>query len=146
MQESMHFEGKDSNDKTFQTRAAGRYQICLDNTMSRWTAKVVSLDVDGQSPHSEWTEVPDAASSSAAAEEVVTKDDLAPVETTITRITRTLDTIADMQHTYRWREVSNRLAADKTASSVLWYSLLVCLVAVVATVAQVFVLKYWFRR
>jgi hypothetical protein len=142
--EGMHFEGKDTNDKTFRSTTAGRYQICLDNTMSRYTPKWVMLDVDGPSDHAEWTTLTGQAAEPP--KDAVTKDDLSPVEKTVERIERNLRNIADLQHTYRWREEVNRDTAESTNSRVLWYSLFICGVAIIMTLAQIFVLKRWFKR
>lgn len=145
MTESMHFEGKDTNDKTFRTGAAGTYQICLDNSMSRYTPKWVMVEADGPSDHAEWTTLTGEIAVEQE-KDAVTKDDLSPVERTLERIERNLRNIADMQHTYRWREEANRNTAESTHSRVLWYSLLVCGVAIIMTIGQLLVLKRWFRR
>jgi len=146
--EMMHFEGKDTNDKSFRTGVFGTYQICLDNTMSRYTPKWVQLDVNGPSSHAEWTTLSNkqAAPASKPEKDLVTKDDLSPVESTLKRIDSNLQNIADLQHTYRWREETNRNTAESTNQRVLWYSLLVCAVAVITTIGQLLVLKRWFRR
>lgn len=145
----MHFEGKDGNEKPFHTNSAGTYQICLDNTMSKFTAKVVSLEVDGSCSHAAWTTLDGTTAPAAqqkAPDDLVTKDDLTPVERSVERIERTLKNIADLQHSYRWHEIRSRSTAESTCERVLWYSLLVIAMAVVMTVGQVFILKYWFRR
>ena len=145
MTESMHFEGKDTNDKTFRTGAAGTNQICQDNSMSRYTPKWEMVEADGPSDHAEWTTLTGEIAVEQE-KDAVTKDDLSPVERTLERIERNLRNIADMQHTYRWREEANRNTAESTHSRVLWYSLLVCGVAIIMTIGQLLVLKRWFRR
>jgi len=142
--EQMHFEGKDINDKSFRTGVEGTYQVCLDNTMSRYTPKWVQLDVRGPSSHAEWTSTPGQKDNSQ--KDLITKDDLSPVEKSIHRIDNVLFDITDLQHTYRWREERNRDTAESTNGRVLWYSLLVCGVAIIMTIGQLVVLKRWFRR
>ena len=149
--EAMHYEGKEVNDKSFRTGAPGTYRVCLDNTMSRFTPKWVQLHVDGPSSHAEWTTLQGGVASAQAAgtngaESAVTKDDLSPVERTVERIEQALSSIADLQHTYRWHEVANRQTAEITYTRVVWYSILVCVVAGVMTLGQFYVLTRWFRR
>jgi len=145
MTEMMHFEGKDTNDKSFRTNALGIYQICLDNTMSRYTPKWVQLDVDGRGTRPDWTTKAEQEAGTNE-KDLITKDDLSPVENTLKRIDSNLQNIADLQHTYRWREETNRNTAESTNQRVLWYSLLVCAVAIIMTIGQLVVLKRWFRR
>jgi len=143
--EQMHFEGRDVNDKSFRANAAGTYQFCLDNTMSRYTPKWVQLEINGPCPHAEWTRLPGQNPTETQPKDLVTKDDLSPVESTLQRIDTNLNEIADLQHTYRWREETNRKTAESTNQRVLWYSLLVCGVAIIMTIGQLVVLKRWFR-
>ena len=144
--EQMHFEGKDTNEKNFRSGIQGAYQFCLDNTMSRYTPKWVQVEVNGASPHADWTTLPGQSVEELNSKDLVTKDDLSPVESTLKRIDRNLAEIADLQHTYRWREETNRRTAESTNQRVFWYSMLVCAVAIIVTVGQLVILKRWFRR
>ena len=75
---------------------SGRYSLCFDNSMSRWTAKVVSLFI----PHGSAS----AASASTAASSATKLQDLGPMVDSIIKIADNLDLIEQHQHHTRVRE------------------------------------------
>lgn len=82
---------------SFSASQSGRYTICFDNTMSRWTAKVVSFFV-----------LNDAASAADPKEAVAKLQDLGPTVDSVIKIADELDAIENIQHHMRVREQSHR--------------------------------------
>lgn len=132
--QTLHFEGRERGEFSWTADAEGEHRVCFDNTMSRFTAKVVAFAVAGSSE----------AGAHAGYDEVLTQEDITPVEKTVQRLDSTLMELLQMQRTYRKREQQNRATAESTNTRVLWYSVLVCAVTVVMTLLQVFTLKHWF--
>lgn len=80
----------------FSASQSGRYTICFDNSMSRWTAKVVSFFV-----------LNDAAAPDPK-EAVAKLQDLGPTVDSVIKIADELDAIETIQHHMRVREQSHR--------------------------------------
>lgn len=79
----------------FQAQHTGKYSICFDNTMSRWTAKVVSFFV-----------LNDA---SVDPKDALAKlQDLGQTVDSVIKIADELDAIETIQHHMRVREQSHR--------------------------------------
>lgn len=88
----------------FNAAVNGPYKICFDNTMSRWTAKVVSFFV-----------LNDAVKNSH--EEIAKLEHLGPVVDSVIKIADELDSIEQIQHHTRIREQSHRDGESFTISS-----------------------------
>jgi hypothetical protein len=80
---------------TFVASHTGKYSICFDNTMSRWTAKVVSFFV-----------LNDAVADPK--DNVAKLQDLGPTVDSVIKIADELDAIETIQHHMRVREQSHR--------------------------------------
>ena len=80
----------------FSAAQTGKYTVCFDNTMSRWTAKVVSFFV-----------LNDAAAPDPK-EAVAKLQDLGPTVDSVIKIADELDAIENIQHHMRVREQSHR--------------------------------------
>lgn len=81
---------------TFTAAHTGKYSVCFDNTMSRWTAKVVSFFVlnDAAGPDPKDT--------------VAKLQDLGPTVDSVIKIADELDAIENLQHHMRVREQAHR--------------------------------------
>lgn len=132
----LYFE--DNMTGVFEGKAdlVGEYRLCLDNTMSRWTAKVVQFSI----------ELPTDPISPGLPTDEVTTDDLSPLGAAVKEIDHHLKNLDTYQKRYRTRETVNRRTAESTNQRVLWYSLLVCLVTVVMTVLNVTFIKLLFKN
>jgi hypothetical protein len=80
---------------SFSALHTGKYSICFDNTMSRWTAKVISFFV-----------LNDAAKDPK--DSIAKLTDLGPVVDSVIKIADELDSIETLQHHMRVREQSHR--------------------------------------
>lgn len=89
----------------------GVHTICFDNTMSRWTPKVVSFRL--------------SSSGTQKTKDFAHLEHLGPMVDSVIKISEELDQIEKLQHTMRVREQSHRdsrlllsfLAADPSSSS-----------------------------
>jgi len=138
-------EAKDEFDgmNMFTADQAGVYSICFDNRMSRYTAKVVSIEItvgDEESlrvePHAESPEQANLAR----------KGDLDPIEWALSRINSGMMTVEKEQEHYRVREQSHRDLAETTASRVQSFAVGECLVLCVLSAAQIFFVRRWFSK
>lgn len=139
--EKLYFEDRDNGNFPFGAESDGLYTLCLDNQMSKFTAKVVTFSIQGSID-----DRADSALSEFASSDALTEEDLEPIKETTKRIDSTLVELTSMQNNYRRRERVNRATAESTNSRVFWYSLLVSTVTVVVTVVQVFTLQRWFPK
>ena len=124
---------------SFTASMTGRYSLCFDNSMSRWTAKVVSLFI----PHGGASA---AASASAAAASATKLQDLGPMVDSIIKIADTLDAIEQHQHHQRVREQQWRDQGDVTDDRVQWLSLVESVLLIGVTAAQLQYIRAWFRE
>jgi len=118
---------------------SGIHKICFDNTMSRWTAKVVTFfilhDKNPAIKHTiENEHVKDAAK----------LEHLGPVVDSVIKIADTLDDIETLQHQMRVREQSHRDSTETTNSRVQYLAILEGIAVVVLTLAQVTMIRSWF--
>lgn len=94
---------------SFAAGHTGKYTICFDNTMSRWTAKVVSFFV-----------LNDAATDPK--ESIAKLQDLGPTVDSVIKIADELDAIETIQHHMRVREQSHRDGQITTLSRNVYYT------------------------
>ena len=116
----------------------GRYSLCFDNSMSRWTAKVVSLFI----PHSSSS----ASSPSSAVASATKLQDLGPMVDSIIKIADTLDAIEQHQHHTRVREQQWRDEGDAASDWVQWLSLLESVLLIGVTAAELQYIRTWFKE
>ena len=116
----------------------GRYSLCFDNSMSRWTAKVISLFI----PHGGAS----AGASPSAAASATKLQDLGPMVDSIIKIADTLDAIEAQQHTQRVKEQQWRDEVDVTDDRVQWLSLVESVLLIGVTAAQLQYIRHWFKE
>ena len=118
-------------------KETGEYGICLDNTFSKLSSKLVFLSIVTQDLAKKReldSEVPRNATDHSAA--VIEK---------LNNIDQRLSKIVSLQHYFQAREARHRLTLESNNSRVFWWSLLECVVMVAAWLAQVVVIRSLFR-
>jgi len=115
----------------FVASTTGRHEICFDNTMSRWTSKVVSFYVDTTQHRSE---------------EVAKLEHLGPVVDSVIKIADELDNIEKLQHYMRVREQSHRDASESTNARVQWLALLEWVLLIGMSFFQLRYIRNWFSE
>jgi len=126
-------EGKISISASY----GGRYSICFDNSMSRWTPKVVSMFI----PHGLGASVDREALNDDAAK----LTDLGPMVDSIIAIADQLDAIEQHQHHARVRERTHRENAEVTNDRVQMWSVIESFVLIGITGWQLYYIRQWFK-
>src|SRR5690349_14711241 len=113
----------------FTATVAGTHQICFDNTMSRWTAKVVTFKVTGGSGAA-------SAGSGAKKDDLVKFEHLTPMVDSVIKVSEELVLIEGLQRHMRVREQQHRDSAEATNSRVQWMSIVESILLVSISVLQ----------
>jgi len=108
----------------------GVYQICFDNTMSRFTAKVVSFRIN----------------SGGKKEELVKFEHLTPMVDSVIKISEELNKIEHLQHHLRVREQSHRDASESTNARVQWMAIVESALLVSMSIFQLNYIRRWFAE
>jgi len=125
----LQFEG---SQYSFTASVPGLYEICWNNEMSRWTAKVVQFDVTvGDEPDDE--------------ADFITHSSLNPMEDSIARLEHMLDNIQRDQFYLRVREQRHRDTAESTNGRVLYYSIFESFILISISLGQVYYLRKVFE-
>ena len=142
------------NEKHFSTEAPGKFsheassdgqfKICFDNTMSRWTAKVVDFDIFVGDIHEFRTnkESPDKLKMS----EMLLSEDLKALETEADRITGQLDKTVRSQKFLLNREKRHRELSDNNNSRALSMAFLEAGILMGISVIQVWLVRRMFQN
>eukprot|EP00455_Lapot_gusevi_P006734 TRINITY_DN1288_c0_g1_i1.p1 TRINITY_DN1288_c0_g1~~TRINITY_DN1288_c0_g1_i1.p1 ORF type:complete len:204 (+),score=75.82 TRINITY_DN1288_c0_g1_i1:150-761(+) len=121
--------------------STGIHSICFDNTMSRWTAKVVSFFVH---------DIPNCPSQlpspNHSNEDVAKLEHLGPVVDSVVRLSDELDAIERMQRHMRVREHVHRDTAESTNSRVAWLSIIESLILISISAFQLIYIRKWFSE
>jgi len=125
---------------TFVASSTGTYSICFDNSMSRWTAKVVSFFVMNPTTAGESNR-----QQQLDADQQAKLADLGPMVDAIIKIADSLDVIEQQQHHNRIREQNHRDITESTNSKVQWYSFIESILLIGLTVAQLQYIRNWFK-
>jgi len=121
----------DAGTVKFVSAIAGVHKICFDNTMSRWTAKVVSFIIK---PKEDATTKPKLA----------TTEHLGTLVDSVIKVADQLSNIEQLQHVHRVIAQSERDRAEKRNSRVMWLSILESFILVSISVFQLRYIKQWF--
>ena len=134
---------------TFRAEQAGVYTVCLDNRMARWTAKVVTLDLDVRDPNDvmaraerEAREARDAAL--LAGTEVDAKVAFTLMRASAGRIHSKLQQSEGAQLFHFHREQRHRATVDSTDLRVHWWSVGETAVVVLSALLQLAVVVFGF--
>ncbi|GAM21403.1 hypothetical protein SAMD00019534_045780 [Acytostelium subglobosum LB1] len=125
----LHFESSMKGKMSFTASNSGAYKICFNNEMSRFTAKVITFT---------WTY--DNADTA-----FVKGETLNPMDQSIQKIERTLQSIVFEQKKMRYREQTNRDTSESTNERVVRWTIIQLLVLVSMGVAQIWFLRRWFN-
>ena len=129
----MFFEGKGSSEIKFLVEKPGDYQVCFNNEMARWTAKVVAFRMN-LSKHA----------AAAGDKEPVTPADMDPLEGKLQSLEWTLDKVMEEQEKFKAREAAHSDALYSTKSRITYYSLFESTVLLLLSLLQVYFVKKWF--
>ncbi|EGG14955.1 emp24/gp25L/p24 family protein [Cavenderia fasciculata] len=124
----LHFDTTMKGRQTFTAAESGAYKLCFNNEMSRFTPKVVTFT---------WT-LEDSD------KDFVKSDTLNPMEQSIHKIERTLQSISVEQKKLRYREQTNRDTSENTNGRVIWYSIIQVFVLISMGIGQIWYLRRWF--
>ena len=128
---------------TLTAAMTGRYSICFDNSMSRWTAKVVSMFIPhGSSSSSSLSSNSAAASAASSATKL---QDLGPMVDSIIKIADALDAIEQQQHHTRVKQQAWRDEGEAADDWVQWLSLLESVLLIGVTAAELQYIRAWFK-
>jgi len=119
----------ESGTQSFTATRQGPYEICFSNEMARWTSKIVSFEV---------------FAGEQAADGVLTKDTLDPIQNYLKGVATSLDKVQQDQRYLRIREQKHRDTADSTNSRILYYSIAESVVLLCLSLGQVFYLRRFF--
>jgi hypothetical protein len=130
--EIVHQVHKESEGKfTFTAVETGDYKLCFSNAMSTLTPKVVTFTVHvGDLLDPQLTKI----------------DQTDPIVRSILRLTEGLAEIQNEQKYLRMREHNHRDLAEETNDKIFYWSIVEILVLIVTSVAQVFILKRFFKE
>lgn len=109
----------------------GEFQFCFDNTMSRWTSKVIAFQVRSQ-----------RANKSVAAK----LQDLGPMVDSIIKMGDDLDAIEKTQLSSRAREKNNFRVLNKISSRLQWLVFFSTAVLVGVSVFSLLHIQKWFNE
>ena len=136
---------------SFRADAGGVYAVCVDNRMARWTAKVLTLDIDVRDPNDviakaerEAKEARDKAILSGG--EVDPKVAFTLMRASANRIHHKMQSIESAQQHHYHREQRHRETIDSTEKRLHLWSLAESLAVVIGAALQVVIVTvYWFR-
>lgn len=121
----------------FVAHQAGFYSFCFNNQMSRWTAKVVDLEINVEEEKEGIIE--------PLAEDLPGKPSpVGGMEKRTVFLDRMFDKVIKEQLYHRRREEANRNTADSSNSRVMWFTLLETAVLLGASALQLYVVRTWF--
>eukprot|EP00472_Partenskyella_glossopodia_P010928 CAMPEP_0197537030 /NCGR_PEP_ID=MMETSP1318-20131121/55613_1 /TAXON_ID=552666 /ORGANISM="Partenskyella glossopodia, Strain RCC365" /LENGTH=186 /DNA_ID=CAMNT_0043095087 /DNA_START=249 /DNA_END=809 /DNA_ORIENTATION=- len=114
---------------SFQALASGEHKICFDNTMSRWTAKVVSMLIP--TPHQR------------GHENIAKLEHLGPVVDSIIKIADNLDAVTRTQHHMAIRERAHQDTQLSTNSRVHWMAAFESCILIGMSMFQLYYVRQW---
>lgn len=131
----------------FVASQTGTYSFCVDNRMARWTAKVLTFDLEITPPEKrKEQENHDVFSAAAgpAAGEATTAVAVDVMKTTANRLHSKLLTIENSQYYHYHREKRHRETAESTNVRVRNWSVAETLLCIAASAMQIFIIQHWF--
>jgi len=121
---------EDEGTVVLSAQGKGVHEICFDNTMSRWTAKVVQFTVDDNEPEEH--------------EKIAKLEHLGKTVDSVIQIADDLENLEKLQKNLRVREQSHRDATEDTNSRIVWISILESVVLITLTAFQIYLIQSWF--
>ncbi|KAL6075436.1 hypothetical protein QOT17_003471 [Balamuthia mandrillaris] len=137
LHEELHFFDHHQEDRvTVAGNKEGVYSFCLDNTMSRFTAKVVSFQL-GWVDENEVQEYEQQQPAFDAKK-------LKPIERSVKKIRNTLEQIQSEQKYLRTRASAHRSIQENTFDRVWMFAMLEMAVVISLNAVQIYVMRTWF--
>jgi p24 family protein beta-1 len=118
---------------SFAAITSGEHRICFDNTMSRWTAKVVSMHIPQENVEK-------------AHENIAKLEHLGPVVDSIIKIADDLDEVTRTQHHMAVRERSHQDTQLSTNSRVHWMAAIESCVLIGMSLFQLSYVRNWLSK
>lgn len=136
---------------TFRVDVGGVYSICVDNRMARWTAKVLTLEIDIRDPNDVIAKAEREAKEAREKAvlgglEVDPKVTFTLMRASANRIHNALQVIEGDQTFHYHRERRHRETIDSTEKRLHWWSFGETAVIVLSVVIQVGVVTLWWFR
>lgn len=122
--------GADSGVVSLVAGRSGVYSVCFDNSMSRWTPKVVTVARGGRG--------------GGGAADAAKLEHLGPMVDSIIKIADAVETIEKLQHTLRVRERHSRDVLDGVNARVHRLALAESAIVICMGVAQAVYIRRWF--
>ncbi|GAB5360937.1 hypothetical protein AAMO2058_000671000 [Amorphochlora amoebiformis] len=114
---------------SFVALKSGEHKICFDNTMSRWTAKVVSMLIPNKKKK--------------AHENIAKLEHLGPVVDSIIKIADGLDAVTRKQHHFAIRERQHQDTQISTNSRVHWMAAFQSCILIGMSMFQLYYIRRW---
>jgi hypothetical protein len=128
---------------SFNAAYAGQYRMCFDNTMSRWTPKVVSFFIPAETAK---TSSAYNLKKSEESGEHAKLEHLGPMVDSIIKISDELEAVESLQHHLRVREQAQRDHAEVTHDRLSYLGFLESVCMIVITVGQLYYVQSWFKE
>lgn len=134
---------------SFLAQRGGVYGFCFDNRMARWTAKVVTFDLDISDPNDPLARAEKEAIE-ARSTAWLTGSDIDPkmavtlMRAAVNRIHAKLGQVEGDQMFHLQREKRHRGTIESTNSRVQWYTVVESIIVVAVAVTQIFLVQSWF--
>ena len=152
--ENIHFFNHDNDDENekeglflIHSVGSGLYTICFDNTMSRWTPKIVTVKLtdDFDDLFSEDIEKLEKEIEENEAK-VATIEKLGPVVEAVIKISEKMDKMKKLQHNLRVKEQYHRDLQEASNSRVQWLAIVEAFVLIVLTIFRTRFVRNWFEE
>lgn len=134
-QVSIFPDGSDKDSRIFIAQENGRYEVCFDNHMSRWTSKVVEFYYGKEA----------SAGKGVNTKNMLKKDHLGRTEADIGEIASQLMEVRNMQRSFFHREQSARETQESAQSWVYYGALLETMLLVAVTAAKIMFIRRLFK-
>lgn len=126
-------------------KMTGEYEVCLDNTFSRMTDKLVFFDLIIEDDSGETEKQEDIVPYQLSKEAVVMQMSVKDIKEKLDSIGKKLGKVTTTQNYFQARESRHRHTVESNMNRVMWWSLLECSVIVAVGIIQVFVIRSLFK-
>lgn len=126
-------------------KITGEYEICLDNTFSRMTDKLVFFDLIIEDDSGETEEPEDVVPYQLSREAVGMDLSVKDIKAKLDSISKKLTKVVSTQNYFQARESRHRHTVESNMNRVMWWSLLECSVMITVGIIQVFVIRSLFK-
>jgi hypothetical protein len=121
---------------SFMPTVTGPHSICFDNSMSRWTPKVIDVTFAFHRPDE--NKVPGLQETGPQ------KAEIEPVKAQLKRLEKSVSKISTLQHKMRVHEQAHRDTVETVNARVVWLAIFESLVLLTITILQIYFISSWF--